>query len=1107
MAGTVYGYAARLEPPITIDGKQYSVLIRFYNFPSLHSDNNIVGGKIASVIDLGGGYKKIVCAKGTGYFSQTHVLESGNSWEELVAYLKGGNIVSTPEPARGPGCYADPGSHSGPDTTHRAQLGDVLYWNNRAFLITGAKPYAVVPEEINWQGEGLHRIERLTIGANPAPDTHKWFDFRLEDYEAERAILGDDGSGLFDETGAQWEDTGVESGNMARKIWEESEDYFPADARLGFAEYFMDRIHWRLIFPSVGAQRSGDGKYWFDVNKALITWYASGINAETYLINTDCIVFQGAGASLNNFATLFSEIEREDPFAAHEQELCVAVANGDGSGLQWRKDYSPGSPFIAWEITSAGAIILKYRLVQDGEVVSSAVSGTHPPSLIITFKFEEAFKGQIKCWWREGSGAWILQDTIVLDLSNKFYGGVWAIAGAGLRCIFADNWSVVRHWVGARVDGIFSRRIDLEEYLPPAGNWYWKHHEPWEDLLSIHNETTGEDMIEVEEGADIQRNTFVDYGGDLYFGCEAFGDIVRATYEGDVASEPPGRHPGGPKNFGEGGEGTGQNIGNWNDQLTIYDPDNKMTATEGEEFEIKRNGFGDPRETFKIYYDEAKNGEMDFTQVPDINIYRDILKGFGLIEKTWADANIDPEKIYCWRGEFARLFQLNSVSPRYFNEMVECIQKMNTCQISVIGGSGMHISGQGEMFPVGTNRECGAGNVNYWKGWVWGIHKKYAEREMLRGWLDGWITDEEAAAGSCGRYYRDFGDFAWALDPPGIVYPMGWMGCDIAGHSLYRVYAGECQKSIAALLKCSDKAEGKSEYGAEAPYECDIAHCWDGFCGDDPDHPDDIWYEGDRGIAGGLATFLSNDGMGSGNFSGCWFDITILYGNEGLYPYFSFVPTAFNPDKIIKGLPKGAIINWARAQYHITNAWHTIASKPAGDAYSIETFDGVSEHLSFMLIKMLRDSRYEDHPCPGYAGPKNRDIYSLAGQGLAIGTGIGTRDARGIADISEALQALVEDHDSAYGFYFFFPSVGSGLLGGGGESFLRGLLPAEYGCDEIVTRNEQGKITAVDPRPWFSGCVMQHWDSLVIEKVIINFTSPNGIVEEIVIPYGGNALE
>jgi|GEM_PF-2769760 len=1076
-----FGFATILNPPININGTDYSLLIRFWNHPSLHSDSDLVTGQVFSVEDLSGGYRKVICARGTRYFSQTHVLGYGNSWEELVPYLSGGNVCITPEPARGPGCYADPNSHTGPDSAHRAQIGDVFLWNNQGFLITKALPFQEAPPEgINWQNESLNRIQLLTVGLI-YPEDYKWFAFDLS--SGAKTIKIGETSGLFDDGNIAWEDTGVEQGQMVKKTWESSEDYYPVDACLGFGEFFPDLIKKRLVFPSTNVKRESDNKYWCDVDRLLITYYEYNLSGYDLTPST-AFVFEGAGSGLSHeedhFSGAFAEIERPEPFSAHSQSLMVGKVEGAG-GLMWRKDLSSGSPFFAWDYNESGILVLRYRLEPDGMIYSSG-AGTFPP--VVTLKLEESAAGEMKAWYNAGAG-WILHDTISLDLTYRFFGGAWGAEDAGFRGVFTSSYTVSVMSIGEADNGILSIRKDEVEYTPYQNKWYWEIQRPWSSaIFSVYNFDTQQEFTQVESGLDLKRNTYMDFDGKLVFAMEAFGDRLRITYEGEDSSSPPGRNPGGVKNFGEGGTDPNQNIGNWRDALIIYDPEDEMQAVNGSEFSVRRNAGFDPRETFNIYFDIQNDGTHTWTLIPDENCIKKPLMNFVLVEKSWVDANIDLSKQYCFQGRGKKFFQLNSVSPRYFNELEKCIQVMNTCEIHPQRGEGAHICGEGQMYPVPTTRFCDEEDNNVWGGWAVGITGSHVNREKTNAYF-------QKRNGT--RLYQAHSYFGNRIPTGGIVYPNGWM--EICGTpeqgDLYYTLGGVCQTYKDFYGQCPGLLiNGLVSGGALNPI---LGWCADGYCGE----PDDAspWYEGDRGIANAMATFFAWASTGAQNYCGCNYYESWAVGHEEIAPAFNFTPTFFQPSPILKRMPRGTIINSAYMEFKLSGAWRRVRNKEWNSGVVMNDIDGIGESFSFSLMKMKKDSRNYDPPCSYDPKPPYQSEFAMVGQGGVIGGAINQQEVSGVIDCTGMIQALVDDHDSGYGYYFLFPSQGTGLVLGENQfSFLRGLLPDSYGA---MGANYL----------YFSNMVMQYWSALSVNKIIINFTLPSGIEEKIVIEYHGNALE
>jgi len=1085
-AGCSYGFATKLVPPINIDGKQYTLLVRFHDYPSLGNDDEIVSGEIESVVDIGGGYKKIVCALGRYYFSQTHVLGAGNSYEEVVMYYAGGNICIAPEPAIGSYCYSDAKATTGPNSANRAQDGHTLIWNNKKFLITKALAFHEAPDSISWQLGNRSQGERITVGLVGEDDFKGW-QFPLSTYNANDVAIDTTLGDIYDDAGITWEDTAVESGSCSRKIFLSSPDYFPSDACLDFAEFWYDPIHYGLRFCSTNALRAGDSKPWSDVDLLKVTWYARDIQGEMTLGTTKVFAFEGDGDGLSDsgdsIATIFDTVERPDPFALHSQQITIGKSIGSESGLMWREDYSADSPFIAWVYDEDGNVTLKYRLLQGGSISSNPVSGTHP--IPVTLKLEEISAGTIRAWYDVGAG-FVLHDTISLDLTYSWFGGVFGSSGSSIRAYFNADTDVEVLPVGTNSDsGVLSYRLDNEVYTPYATKWYWEHDKPFTgDIEEIRNVSADVDMTLVVTGTDLQRDTYMISGSTLIFSQEAFGDSVTATYDSDESLSAPGRCPGGPKNFSNDDGVVEHNIGQYRDCLYVYDPNGELTAIGGEDFSVITSSGFDPRTTFSLYYDEENNASTDFTQIPDGSLIKNALSRYVLVEDVWVESNIFANKRYCFEGVGSRFVRFNGASPRYLNEARDCIQTLNTCRVSITQGDGAHICGEGQMYPVPTTRFCDEEGNNVWGGWTVGVTGAHVDREKANAWF-------QKRSGT--RWFQAFSYFGNRIATPGIVLPYGWMEIDGVPEQgdLHYNLGGICQTYKEYYTQCPGLAlQGMCSGGALNP---SVGWCSDGYCGD-PLTPSE-WYEGDRGITNAMATFFAWASTGGQDFCGCNYYESWAVGHEEISPEFNFTPTYFQPGNRLKRMLDNTTINWAKMEFELSGAWQRVRNKEWDATVVVNDIDGIGENFSFSLMKMKKDSRNYDPPCPTDPKPPYQSEFALLGQGGVIGGAINQQEISGVIDCTGMIQALIDDKDSPYGYYFLFPSQGTSLVLGADQStFLRGLLPDSYGA-------------ASSTGLYFTNMVMQYWDTLSVSNIIVNFTLPSGEEKTIRVPYIVNAIE
>ena len=147
---TFYGKATKLDPPITIDGQEYNLAVRFDD-EFRPNGNNFVTSAIVDSVNRSGAFVEIAFRRSLQTFSRTISDEFGNAFEEIYNCLMGGNVCRTHEPQRGYSRLATR-AHRGDDVADRAIPNDVLVVRGRRFQITAANAFAVAPASVRWQG-------------------------------------------------------------------------------------------------------------------------------------------------------------------------------------------------------------------------------------------------------------------------------------------------------------------------------------------------------------------------------------------------------------------------------------------------------------------------------------------------------------------------------------------------------------------------------------------------------------------------------------------------------------------------------------------------------------------------------------------------------------------------------------------------------------------------------------------------------------------------------------------------------------------------------------------------------------------------------------------
>lgn len=574
MATQFYGDWTKLDPPVTVGLKQYSLGIRLRDcWANRDEPLEIVSGIIESVTTLSGDRKKIVCRRDWQSSSKTVVYGPGDSVEVEIRSMCGGNICETEERRR-VYSYLNGGgtSYRGNDRGRRATAGDLLEIEHgagvRRFRITRAESYAEAPGSVDWTGGAaapvVSRFQNLP------------YEIRLEPAGQGDAVVFTPGAaGVFGDCGITLDGAG-----LTRKLWQaggvDDGDYLPQDAALANDEYWFSPGEYAFRFSSYG----------WEVGTALvIVYWRRGLTSKTSGSTAQQMVAESSGAMVYNGTQ--DSVGGAGKITSGDFMQVVKVESGSGAGaLEWRRQYSRGGQVAALAWSALGEIEgVYYRATDGGTLASAGITGgsyTFPFYAKITQSGDSFTLSH-----SQDGAAWTDEGPVTLTGVGQYDDGILSVISGAAAVKFSDATGVF-YPVGLGRTGTLSARETLSRTLTafvgartlPVAT----------AITGVMNETTGEAM----ETGTSARNVYSEYEGVVYISGEACGDWIKVTQAAaGSAPTPPGDAPvvsSLQQKFADGGTDVNANRANWFDVVEIHDPDSEFLGVAGDVFTVVRGG-------------------------------------------------------------------------------------------------------------------------------------------------------------------------------------------------------------------------------------------------------------------------------------------------------------------------------------------------------------------------------------------------------------------------------------------------------------------------------------------------------------------------------------
>jgi hypothetical protein len=591
MGNQWFGKARRLNPPLLIDGRTWSLTLMLEDPWANRTEgaSSIVSGVIERRDDLGGGLLRIVCRRDWRFTSNTEVFGAGSAVEVITRHLCGGNIAATPEPLR---IYSwiDPTGARGSDGASRALSGDALRVAGRGRWFTARSTDAMAVSPIggvDWQG-----------GEPFTPPVYWDYDVDVEiDPEESELLL--DGEGALEalEVVAASGPPPAET-VLSRKVFDAGfgpdPDWYPDDAEFDGGSAYQ---YW--------ADPSGLGLRFSSNNFNIYSNPAGDIVRARFWLVGELEYEVAAG---ERFASLPSGTAG---YGSAGDTICGAsfITRGDfdetwsiraGAGsAEWRRPFPTATnprltqvAVIRWTVNGLGQAVFSTlsggaRIDPDG-----AWFDWPSPAATYNFPFEARITkvGGLLTWYhRQNSAApWTPVFGVTPTGLTVHDDGVLSLVGAGTDGAQGEGATGAMQRTTLADDG----RIGVwreEEWTGVKYSRNWQMPTA-ETVLEVYNLTTKAAMSVAV--AAIRRDTYSIIGNVIYLYSETAGDRIRVTQEAPAGPGPAA--PGNPPRVfnitraADGGSDPDNNRMNWHDEIVIEDTDGVFDGVAGEAFEIRR---------------------------------------------------------------------------------------------------------------------------------------------------------------------------------------------------------------------------------------------------------------------------------------------------------------------------------------------------------------------------------------------------------------------------------------------------------------------------------------------------------------------------------------
>jgi hypothetical protein len=752
----IFGSASKIDPFITVEGVQYSLLLKFKS--SRRSDEppqDVVAGIIDSVISLGSGRYRVNCQRSVFMSSRTINIPGFGGYEEQWGSLCGGGVCNAPEPLR---LYSwlSPNAVRGDMANSLAEDKDMLWagpsGSEQGYFIERADPFYTAPSVLDFTPVVAPpkviyvNLEFWNMQIPPPDRTGLNENVRIDmDLNSSNSTLYDndaDGSGrkigvyVYGPLSAQ---------ELTRKIFENPPGnpepaYYPSGATFAQGEYWIDPIAYEIKMSSLNNIYGPHGS---------VIWAERGYMELGWGDGLFSTVLEGYGEGYD-LADGFDDISGVvmNTFNENLDPIELVLYKGNTN------NYGTGS--MEWAFLDEG---LKIVLLFSGGYLTGLYARTAPDSSLeivnesSPFPFEMNTSGpdQFVRFTRAGSvvtveakqgASWISLGSYDFgpDLTSNTAGQIGFRAWDGNHIIFSPLPTKMYKVGNENGDMIAKRQVIFQNLMFFKDYFFGSS----SSIVSAYS------MIDLENysgAGDPRRNKAyfsIPVPGYYRFYCETAPDVVRFQLNETVpALSPPGRAPrvtSGILNFATvANQDTGlatnnpyQNRANFLDSLLVRTHNGVFPYGPGDAFTIRRNAVLDPTQSWELQYD-LRNGESDWVAMDENDFLARPAEGVFIIRKSWIDSlPIDSKPCFRLIGTF--ITHHANLDSRTINELVSSLEAMenNLFTIDGVSGVGNGIAGWMAARTMNiTQYACGSGCLGIATG---------LEMGTLRNWWGPWST-------------------------------------------------------------------------------------------------------------------------------------------------------------------------------------------------------------------------------------------------------------------------------------------------------------------------------------------------------------------------------
>jgi hypothetical protein len=698
-----HGTASRIDPPISIGGVEYSLLLQFKASPEEPEAADIVTGTIARVDDLGGGAYRFVMARRLVPSSVTRVIPGYGGYEHTWWSNCGGGIANTPEPLRIYNWLNEDAVRG--DLMHRRAVERDMAWVGPAdaqegFFITSATPFAVSPiGGVNyWPESNLPIVSYIALNWHdlslPAPDRTTNPDARI-DWSLSTGFFAGRGIYIDPAVGADV--------LLTRKIFGGDEELYPADATMALGEYWLNGTTFEFRLASANAA-TGNNVYAYYFERGLRT-----VTLADSLIG----VLEGTGTG---YDTTGNADARAHACLITNTDTTINLFLIDGGTGAY------GTGAVEWDFPDIGR---KLALLFSGGAVTAARARTSPTGPMASVSFTPyTFPSPAVLLKAVKAGSVV---TITDSDDNPI-----ASVDFGTTVMFENTWGRfgVATWGGNRV-GFYAANTfqllgtgELMQARRPTWNGvvYTRDHKlPSSNAIESVVSTRAFGAYTAANPANKRNHYQVVDSTTLRFFSETAGDNIRVQQAANAGTElPPGPAPRvttGVQNFATVADpedpefiattDPAENRANWHDALEVISPDGTCAYGPGDTVTVRRNAILDPRAALTLRWD-TRNGEGDWATISSGNYLARPAEGAFLLRKSWADANLTAGVVPCFRLDATFVEHRENLDARTLNEPAAAAEATEELFFAVsVTGAGASIAGQVvyTAIPVGTTWE------------------------------------------------------------------------------------------------------------------------------------------------------------------------------------------------------------------------------------------------------------------------------------------------------------------------------------------------------------------------------------------------------------------